>query len=155
MGSSPAESAPLPKMNVLLPPPPPPPMVPPPPHPAIPTRATPARPAPLSLRKSRRLSVIVSCVRAKNSPFPEPLYCLSMPVHTGQSYVPLEWFHNLTSIRDRRYSNRMVPPGSSPLRSLLAALCACRVLSGKRYLVQHASTSSTELLRSIPLPTET
>src|SRR5829696_8177636 len=45
--------------------------------------------------------------------------------------------------------------GFSPRRSLLAALWAWRVVSGKRYFVQHRKTSSTELFKSMRLPTET
>src|SRR5829696_178374 len=68
-GSSDTESAPRPKTKVSVPAPPPPPppppwMVPPPPQPATPSSVAPARPAPLNLRKSRRLMWMLFLAKA-------------------------------------------------------------------------------------------
>ena len=57
------------------------------------------------------------------------------------------------SLRARDY--REGTAGSSPRRSLFAALWASRVVSGRRYFVQHRRTRFTALSRSMLLPTET
>src|SRR5215216_2952719 len=61
--------------------------------------------------------------------------------------------HGLQLCYHRELPRKML--GSSPRRSLLAALWAWRVVSGRRYFVQQARTRPTALSRYIRLPTET